>query len=392
VNTGLAKARRQDMHVGFLFNCSMTTNPRVRLSPAVINRALLIDAVLRQFDSRVFYYSPKHIRSVGEQVPGYVIEGHDFVPSRSHIPLVNGNWTYNTRALMNQGMGFQNFAQWADEHQVGVYVPLAFSELVANKYEAYKLVRGYRDDLHPHTEPYRHSLDQLGHFLDRNDSIFIKPRAGNKGNRILTLRRSSSGYMLKRYHNGVRQQNSFDDLAAASNAIRDYTHGSRRFIIQSGINTLRYDGSVFDIRVVMMFDGREWDWIHEVRLSPQGSDISNVSQGGICVATEDFLLMLLGSETAQKVLADLRSDSFGLAAYLDKLHPGELMELAFDFVVDSNQSPRLVEINTKPGLANVGFSNSVIDMPADLEPQFKRWVYPHTGSLARFLQSKVEAL
>ena len=110
-----AIVERTVMHIGFLFNCSIKTNPMVRLSPTVINRVMLIDAVLKQHGSRVFYYSPKHIKSINEPVPGYLIEGNQFVLSSSAIPLVNGNWTYSMRRLLDKGMGYRTFVDWADD-------------------------------------------------------------------------------------------------------------------------------------------------------------------------------------------------------------------------------------------------------------------------------------
>jgi hypothetical protein len=140
----------------------------------------------------------------------------------------------------------------------------------------------------------------------------------------------------------------------------------------------------------MLHDGRAWHWLHEVRLSREGSDVSNVRQGGEILATEDLLLELVGSEGAQQLLYELKSESFGLAAYLERLHPGDILEVAFDFVIDREGRLRLLEINTKPGLAGVGSDISVFDKRPENEPLFERWVYPHTRHLARFLMSKVE--
>ena len=70
---------------------------------------------------------------------------------------------------------------------------------------------------------------------------------------------------------------------------------------------------------------------------------------------------------AGRVLESLRSEAFGLARYLDQLHPGDLMEIAFDFVLAKDASLHLVEINTKPGLVSVGFLNHFFDDAAGTE-------------------------
>jgi len=370
----------------------MKRNPMRRLSPAVVNRVMLVDSVLRQFGSRVFYYSPKSIKSINEEVPGYMIEDNKFVRTRASIPLVNGNWTHSTRYLMEKGMGYRRFTEWAQAHQVGIYVPLAFSELVVNKYETYKLVRGFKTDLHPHTENYRHTLNQLKFFLDQGDLVFLKPFAGNKGDGIISVRRGSNGITVKFFKEGGQKKTVAKTAKGAFEFIKEVTGGAKRYVIQQGVDTMRHEGSVFDLRVVMLFDGKDWSWLHEVRYSPAGSDLSNVSQGGISLVTEELLYDMFGKEGGDRVLQKLHVESFGLAKYMDQLHPGELMELAFDFVLDKNESLRLVEVNTKPGLVSVGFERKYFEMKPEQQPLFERWVYPHTESLARFLQAKVDAL
>jgi hypothetical protein len=100
----------------------------------------------------------------------------------------------------------------------------------------------------------------------------------------------------------------------------------------------------------------------------------------------------MGGEAGQQIMYELKSESFGLAAYLERLHPGDILEVAFDFVIDRDGRLRLLEINTKPGLAGVGATISVFDKLPEHEPLFERWVYPHTRHLASFLRSKAEGL
>jgi hypothetical protein len=122
------------------------------------------------------------------------------------------------------------------------------------------------------------------------------------------------------------------------------------------------------------------------------SEISNISQGGTSVVTEDLLFDLLGYDGARNMLHELEGESFGLAAFLERLHPGDIMEVAFDFVIDREGRLRLIEINTKPGLAGIGFLCTVFEMRPAQRPLFERWVHPHTTGLARFLQKKSREL
>ena len=377
--------------VGFHYNRSPLDKSK-RLSPSVVNRVALIDGFLREAGLRLFLYGPHHIKPAEETVEGFLFENGRFLPSTTKIPAVNGNWTHRTRRLLEEGMGYQQFGRWAEERRIGIYVPHAFSELLGNKHETYKLVRGFHETLHPHSELYARSERQLAYFVETGRITFLKPRTGSKGDRIITLRRDETGLSVTHYQGGERKHHAPKSLRDASKLVRGLIARERSYVIQHGVETMRHGGSTFDIRVTMLHDGRAWNWLHEVRLSPEGSDVSNVRQGGEIVVTEELLLDVMGREGAQQVLYELKSESFGLAAYLERLHPGDILEVAFDFVIDRDGRLRLLEINTKPGLAGVGSDISVFDKRPEHEPLFERWVYPHARHLARFLTSKVERL
>lgn len=377
--------------IGFLYNCSLNTNPGERISPSLLNRVALIDSFLREAGHQLLFYSPKQIRHDTKSLLGYRFEAGKFVPDSAPIPVVNGNWTYQTRRLLEKGMGYQAFVNWAEESQIGVYVPLAFSELVGNKTETYALVCSYHETLHPHSEPFRNSVQQLEHFVETSPLTFIKPRSGNKGDQIVTLRQEKTGFSVSYYVGGKHEKESAADLKSASEVVRKMMRGKKRYLIQQGIEILPYGDSVFDIRVVMLYDGEQWNWLHEARLSAPKKDLSNVSQGGRSVETESLLFDVLGADSARQMLDDLKSEAYGLATFLEKLHPGDLMEIAFDFVIDTDSRLHLLEINTKPGLVSIGFEKSIYDKkPAD-DPLFERWVLPHARSLADFLRTKVES-
>ena len=90
------------------------------------------------------------------------------------------------------------------------------------------------------------------------------------------------------------------------------------------------------------------------------------------------------------MLHELESESFGFAAYLERLHPGDILEVAFDYAIDREGRLRLLEVNTKPGMAGVGSEITIFDKRPEHEPLFERWVYPHAARLAAFLLSKAE--
>ena len=389
VGHGFTVEKRESLlrYIGVHSNCSAKGDPGRELSPSVVNRFALIDAGLREAGYRGILYSPGDLRPDKRFVAGFELEDGKWIPVRAPIPAVNGNWTNRTRRLLDKGMGYQEFGSWAQENQIGVFVPHAFAELMGNKLETYKLVRGYHEDLHPLCEPYLQSKKQLEHFTETGTLSFIKPRTGSKGNRIVTVRRDESGLVATRYRKGKQRrmrgslQEIIDFVAAANGP-------DRKCVIQHGVDTMRHGRSTFDVRVTMVHDGHSWHWLHEARISPPDSDISNVSQGGTIAVTEDLLYEVLGADRAQDMLRLLESESFGLAAYLERLHPGEIMELAFDFAIDREWNLRLLEVNTKPGMAGIGSEVTVFEKRPEQESMFERWVYPQADRLARFFLAK----
>ena len=360
------------------------------LSPSLLNRVTLIDARLRLAGYRLFLHSPRDIRADRPVVPGYLFEDGAFRPIEAGVPAVNGNWTHRTRRLLDKGMGYATFRHWAAESGIGIYVPHAFSELLANKLETYKLVRAYHTTLHPHCEAWAGSARQLEHFIETGPLTFIKPRNGNKGERIIAIHRGERGLRATRYDHGTQQRIQTGSIEALMAFIGGGRGGNGNYVIQHGVETARCDGSTFDVRVTMINDGRSWDWLHEARVSPPGSDVSNVSQGGDIAATEALLLETMSAESSGELLRQIRNESFGLAMHLERLHPGEIPEVAFDFAVDREGRLRLLEINTKPGLAGIGSNVGLREKRPEQEALFERWVYPHARSLADFLSSKAE--
>lgn len=379
-----------DKIVGLLCNCPMDGDPKESLSPSLDNRAFLIERLLRPAGIGVFLYSPRVV-SAPTDVAGYRVSGDELVADKRDMPRVNANWTYGTRRLLNQGIGYNGFKRLLKANGIRVYVPYAFAESVSNKQKAYELVRRFDPALHPHTEDYTGSPFQLAAFLREATSVFIKPRSGNRGNRIFVLRPRADGIALKYYQEGGQRE--FGPLTPeAVIALVQGAAGGRSYVIQQGVEPLRIDGSVFDVRVVMVNDGERWHSIFETRFAPQGSDLSNVYQGGTIRVTETLLAEALGAESAGEVMARIDRVAHALAAHLESFHPGELMELGFDFVLDRECRPHLVEINSKPGVAGFGSETKLFEWTAEDEASYQRWVGPHVTHLAAFLRSRLEGL
>lgn len=376
-------------YIGLLCNCSLDESPRTQLSPSLVNRAYLIDRILREDGAALFLCSPRDVQSV-ESVPGYEIDGEQMKSATRPLPSVNANWTYGTRRLINQGIGYKRFKRLLRDSGISVYVPYEFSELVSNKLKTCEVVGRYDGSLHPRTEDYLGSSGQVESFLERSDIIFLKPRAGNKGNQIFVLKKSEAGLSLKYYEAGAQRVFSPITVETALDIVA-VSASKKNYVVQHGVESLRHEGSVFDVRVVMVHDGDDWHSILETRLAPEGSDLSNIFQGGSIEVTEDLLITVVGASRARVVEDEIRGVSLGLARHLETLFPDSLMEMGFDFVLDREARVHLVEVNAKPGIAGFGSEAKFFDWKREDQPYYERWVYPHVRHLAGFLRSRLEA-
>jgi len=383
--------------LGLLCNLKDDKNPRSSLSPSVVNRAFLLDRLLKPSGIEVFLYSPRDIPfqkvegvNPATDVPGFRIEGDELLPDVRPVPRVNANWTYATRKLIDRGMGYRQFKRWAKENEVSLYVPFAFSEMVSDKRKTFTVVEENAPGLHPYTEDYIGSRRQVEAFFGRSESIFLKPRAGNKGNQIFVLRRDESGITLRYYDHGQQRVLSPLTMDAALGVV-EAAAGDKNYIVQEGIQSLRYEGSVFDVRVVMVNDSENWHSILETRLAPLDSDLSNIFQGGTIEVTEELFDGMLGADNARKLEKEIRRVSHGLAEHLETHFPGDLSEIGFDMLIDSKGRLRLVEVNAKPGVAGIGSENRIFDWKSEDAKHYERWVHPHVRHLAKFLSSKINA-
>ena len=375
-------------YVGVLCNVDVSADPREQLSPSVVNRAYILDELLSPADIRVFLYCPKDVTAGGE-VPGFVLGQDAPAALRQPVPRVNANCSYSTRRLLRQGMRYQPFKKWMQERKNDVYVPYEFSELVSNKLKASDMVRAWNPAVHPLTEEFDGSREQLESYLGRSGVVFLKPRAGHKGNRIFVLRRQARGHALNYYDSG--QIRCFTGVSLDTIvALVDAATGRDRYIVQEGIESLRCQDAVFDVRVVMVHDGQSWQSIFETRLAPRGSDLSNVYQGGSIQVPRDVLESAVGESESRAIEERLHAISHGLAKHFESDFPDALPEIGFDFVIDHERRPHVVEVNAKPGIAGIASERKLFDWTEEERALHEMWTYPHTRRLASFLRRKVE--
>ena len=357
-------------------------------------RIAAMDEVLRGLGARLFIYSPRQVDPESGQVSGLLIEDGHFVSAVAPVPAINGSWYIGRDRSARPKIRGSEFRAWAAENDIEIYPLQSFSKILKDKLKSSRLVRDFDPALQPRTEAYQGTLEQLTRYVQRYRLVFLKPRFGSKGDDIYSIRRIRRGlrcaYYLARQKHEVVYKTPAEALAAFNEAI-----GTKRFLIQQGIAIDHHEDAPYIFRVIMLDDGEQWQWVHKAVLAAPASDIANTTQGGRNWKSIDLLGAIYGPERADELFEDLRRVSFGCTRYLDKLFPGQLMEVAFDFVLSKKQQLKVLEINTLPGMTKPGlppqptFQDILNRQPSEREI-YEQLVLPHGSCLAHFLYRRFE--
>ncbi len=384
---------RAMQRIGFMFNHREGTYPD---RPYLLHRVVPMAEILAARGLQLFMYSPRHVDPDTGTVLGCVLENGEFLPVESAVPKVNGNWHIGIdRSSGRKVMRSRDFEVWAREHHVEKYPCTEFTHLVKDKYRTFKLMSTFDPTLHPHTERYDPSGGQVEEFLDRSATVYLKPRRGQRGNGVLVLKRDASRFSMihyetKRRH--VTRDRSLRVIVDRMSAIAS----DAPYIIQEGIDVECCGNASFIVRVIMLHDGRRWNWIHKAVVAAEGSDVSNTSQGGTNHTLRELFSALHGSDDVQWLIEKLRQVSFAVTEYLDSIYPGQLMEFALDFVLDKLHNVHVVELNTQPGMTKPGMPiegafRDILNRTPEEQILYERCVVPHANHLVDFLQARHEA-
>ena len=291
-------------------------------------------------------------------------------------------------------MDAMQFRAWASENGIDIYPLQSFSKVLKDKLKTSRMIRDFDSALHPNTESYDGSLEQLSRFVERYRTVFVKPRFGSKGDDIFSIRRTKRGLSCAYYSTRQKQEVMHATPAEALAAINQ-TVGKKPFVIQQGIAIDRHNDAPFIFRVILLDDGKQWQWVHKAVLAAPGSEIANTTQGGSNWKIVDLLGEIYDANKATELFEELRRVSFDSIRHLDMLFPGTLMEVAFDFVLSRRQQLKILEINTLPGMTKPGlppepaFGDILNRQPHEIE-FYEKFVLPHGSCLARFLYTKLE--
>lgn len=276
------------------------------------------------------------------------------------------------------------------------------------KWELYEKLSKYKSIKHylPETIIYT-KKDDIRLMLSKHKLIFLKSFHGSKGEEVLSIEQLDNGIKLN-YYDSYEEKlkelilNNIHELQPIIDEFFEEEH----FIIQQGIELLKYKDCKFDLRIFLQKNGNGiWESLYvSCRIAEKDINITNISAGGEELIYEKAYPVLCASNDINTIPDSnkLTEVSFKIAGYIEREF-GLFGELGLDIAIDSLGNIWLLEANAKADkdinenyydLCGNKFMDTVIEIKQEQDINYKlhyfnsELVYPQalsTFKYAKFL-------
>ena len=254
---------------------------------------------------------------------------------RSFKNKTNTGKTSNTRFLLNLGCTPLNSP---DFRKVSLDKYLTHETLINEDLGKLKI---------PHTQKY--SKSNLIKFMSNYPETIIKPRFGSGGKGIIKVSKNRSGYLINYLDKSTTatDSNLVDRIDEVRKSMRS---NGRIYIIQECIALPKYNGGVFDVRVMYQRDKAKKPVRTgmAVRLAEPSKITANLHQGGSKETLSNILKSIFNQDIDGPIAQSIRDASQVIFDILDK-KCGPIGEVGLDFLIDQSGEIHLLEVNSIPG-------------------------------------------
>jgi glutathione synthase/RimK-type ligase-like ATP-grasp enzyme len=377
-----------DHPVGFI--CNTQNGIDISKRPELwMYRAVPMSETLKKHGIELFIYAFNEVDADTGTVRGYVIENNQFVEKISAVPSENYDWFIGSKASVTPlNKGYKQVSVMAKRQGINIYPNKVFRRLAGDKLRTYNIIADFDSSLAIYTEIYKGKRKQIQAFLDRKPIVFLKPQFGSMGIGIIVIIQKKDKYILNFYQKGREAPLSFDNLADAHKAAKKII-ADTPYVVQTGIKTAKIADSTFDIRIISVGRQGSWQFFPHVRIGAKYSDLSNISQGGTYIELEDLVDKLALKTSKTNFVCQLCEKVGRLSCYLDAFRPSQMLEIAFDIILDNKNNLYITEINTKPGSPMIlsGYNN-MFKLSQEEHARYTKHLQPHGVALANALYHK----
>lgn len=207
-------------------------------------------------------------------------------------------------------------------------------------------------DLKEITLPYKQfSIQELSQFVNKYDSVYVKPDLLYKGEGLIKVSKTRQGYFINHHRKNVFTSKNTTILEDMLPLMEDFGDKSSSYVIQKSIDIARFFGNPFDVRIMLQKNCLgEWEVTGQLaRIGAEGCPITSPRSGGKVLNLEDTLLASFNGQTEKvtSIIKDINKYSIIIGQLLEKKY-GLLGELGIDLGIDKQGSIWLIEVNGKP--------------------------------------------
>ncbi|MDR1160511.1 MAG: YheC/YheD family protein [Syntrophomonadaceae bacterium] len=295
---------------------------------------------------QIYLFMPMDINWEHETVKGYTFTGGSDKWKVNYYPLPD---VIYDRIISRTAENQENVKYTKERLHKLPYLQY-FNPAFLDKWEVHQSLCRNEKILPYLPETYELNEDNLDYMLKKHQFLYVKPNNGSQGRGIIRARMDSEGiiqYSVRRRGGMYKQAKNAAEFIKKTETQR----GSKKYIIQQGLNLLQYNKNSFDLRIIFQKNGRGiWQSSKRfVRLAPKGSTIANLSNGGRVETSKKVLSKVLANgdsiEDKNKQIDQL---CLMVAETLEKNSSRIFGELGLDIGLDKNGWPWLIEANSKP--------------------------------------------
>jgi hypothetical protein len=216
----------------------------------------------------------------------------------------------------------------------------------------------------PYTILYN-TFDDILSMLDKYHFIFLKSSYGSRGKEVLSIEKSDNKYRIDFFHKELKLVYVQDVLELKSyidNFISEKkTLGRKNFLIQQGINFIKYNGHNIDFRIdIVKNEDGKWEPSRSYGIYSSGnSKITNFCVGGMQEQFKDIYPKLkimhrnIDLPTEDTIIATIER----IASFIEKSF-GPHGEIGMDIAIDDTGKLWFIEGNAKPDKSRIpGFDD-----------------------------------
>lgn len=218
-----------------------------------------------------------------------------------------------------------------------------------NKWELYQILSRYPQlaGLLPETLSLE-SAGALAKLAEKHPILYLKPVDGKAGKGIMRLEKNDEGYRLKYLDKNNLRSAQFSNVPEMWKMVKKLLE-NQAYLVQQGIRLAKYQGSIFDVRLLAQKNGSgAWEVAGiGIRVAGKGKITTHVPRGGRIADPRGVLGSVFGGKKTEQLLKEARKIAIQIVSCLEEQF-GHLGEASMDLGVDEQGKFWFFEANAKP--------------------------------------------